>query len=143
MKIDYCGIHDAICDATGKDLSNEELEVEFNNLPPEIKGLAIAWGGNDTEFGDKVYKHYKTLQIKKCNPCNHYNKRKPLLICNTGHKGVGKTLMTENLKQPYLLKEALEVLKWNFEHTQVIDSNMQSDFFNLNMNIITELENFK
>ena len=39
--------------------------------------------------------------------------------------------------------EALEVLKWNFEHTQVIDSNMQSDFFNLNMNIITELENFK
>lgn len=39
-----------------------------------------------------------------------------------------------------LLKESLFVLNWNMEHTKVWDEAHQSDFFNLNANIISQIE---
>lgn len=45
-------------------------------------------------------------------------------------------------KRDELLADALQALKFNFEHTSVNDQNRQSDFFNLNANAIDSIEKY-
>jgi hypothetical protein len=46
-------------------------------------------------------------------------------------------------RQSKLLNEALTVIKWNYENSYPTEEMFKSDFFNLNTNIITEIEEWQ
>lgn len=54
---------DSVHDAIYEGLSNKELidkiDVLFDLIPEDIVELAMEWGWNDTEVGDKVYKFFR------------------------------------------------------------------------------------
>lgn len=49
------GLHDAVFDATGKSLNDDELMELWIKLPCRIQDLAEEWGFNDTEFREKIH----------------------------------------------------------------------------------------
>jgi hypothetical protein len=48
---------DVLHEITGYGYSDKELQTVWDNLPEDIKGIAIQWGTNDTVFRDKMYEH--------------------------------------------------------------------------------------
>jgi hypothetical protein len=42
-----------------EELTNAKIHVIWEELPEDIRGLAIHWGTSDTVFRDKLYEHLK------------------------------------------------------------------------------------
>jgi hypothetical protein len=56
---DFDVLHDVVLEVTGYGYNSVELQTVWDNLPYDIKNLAISWGTNDTVFRDKMYEHLK------------------------------------------------------------------------------------
>jgi hypothetical protein len=56
---DFNAIHDVILEVFGKSPSQEQIQLIWNDLPEDMKGLAIQWGTNDTVFRDNLYEFLK------------------------------------------------------------------------------------
>lgn len=53
-KLGVCHLHDAILDATGQSLSDDELRKAFDSLPENVQQIAFEWGLSDTAFRDAI-----------------------------------------------------------------------------------------
>lgn len=58
-KDDFDAIHDVIYNALGYKPTKEQIQKTWEDLPWEIKGLAVQWGTNDSVFRDNMYAHLK------------------------------------------------------------------------------------
>jgi hypothetical protein len=56
---DFDAMHDVILEALDIELTNAKIHVIWEELPEDIRGLAIQWGTNDTVFRDNLYEHLK------------------------------------------------------------------------------------
>lgn len=93
---DWACFHDAVMDATGKSHGQKKLQQLFDELPEDIKFTAFQWGMNDTVFGDEVVVHFRPKEkvVKEEVPTGG---RQPLIIAESGLRGVGKSFKTEQL----------------------------------------------
>ena len=69
-KEDFDVLHDVVLGITGYGYSDKELQTVWDNLPEDIKGIAIQWGTNDTVFRDKMYEHLDEKLTIKSNITN-------------------------------------------------------------------------
>jgi hypothetical protein len=56
---DFNAMHDVIFEALGTKLTNAKIHVIWEELPEDIRGLAIQWGTSDTVFRDNLYEYLK------------------------------------------------------------------------------------
>jgi cell division GTPase FtsZ len=54
-KEDFDSIHDVVFSVTGEKPTNEKIQEIWDELPEDIKGVAIQWGTNDTVFRHNLY----------------------------------------------------------------------------------------
>lgn len=56
---DFNAMHDVIFEALDIEPTNAQIHVIWEELPEDIRGLAIQWGTSDTVFRDNLYEHLK------------------------------------------------------------------------------------
>jgi hypothetical protein len=56
---DFDAMHDVILEALDIELTNAKIHVIWEELPEDIRGLAIQWGTSDTVFRDNLYEYLK------------------------------------------------------------------------------------
>jgi len=56
---DFDAMHDVILEALDVELTNAQIHVIWEELPEDIRALAIQWGTSDTVFRDNLYEHLK------------------------------------------------------------------------------------
>lgn len=57
IKVDP-GFQDALYEAFGREFSEEEALVKFEELPRHTQFIAYEWGMNDTVFRDEAYSFF-------------------------------------------------------------------------------------
>lgn len=63
MHDDGAGFHDAIFEATGISLSDDDLRSYFGEISQYLQTLALQWGMSDTVFKDEVYELHRHDQL--------------------------------------------------------------------------------
>ncbi|CAI8945452.1 transposase [Brevibacillus sp. IT-7CA2] len=48
-------VHDCFLDITGTKPNEEQITIIVEEVPTDIKGLALQWGWFDTEVREKIY----------------------------------------------------------------------------------------
>lgn len=56
---DFDVMHDVIFGALDIKPTNAQIHVIWEELPEDIRGLAIQWGTSDTVFRDNLYEYLK------------------------------------------------------------------------------------
>ena len=56
---DFNAMHDVIFEALDIELTNAKIHVIWEELPEDIRGLAIQCGTSDTVFRDNLYEYLK------------------------------------------------------------------------------------
>lgn len=56
---DFNAMHDVIFEALDIKLTKAQIHVIWEELPEDIRGLAIQWGTSDTVFRDNLYEYLK------------------------------------------------------------------------------------
>jgi hypothetical protein len=56
---DFNAMHDVIFEVLGTKPTNAQIHVIWEELPEDIRGLAIQWGTSDTVFRDNLYEYLK------------------------------------------------------------------------------------